>query len=79
VPGGLGDKHMKIKLLNDGGFDELAHVVFPIEVEGTDWEGCGFDVHESEFEKHGYDLTNKGGDDGLFYFSLIGEECEVVE
>lgn len=69
---------MKIKLLNDGGFEALSHVIFPIEVDGTDWAGCGFDVHESEFKKHGYDLTGKG-DDGLFYFSLISEECEVIE
>ena len=70
---------MKIKLLNDGGFDELSHVNFPVEVEGADWEGWGFDVHESEFEKLGYDLRGKGGYDGMFYFSLIREECEVVE
>lgn len=70
---------MKIRLLNDGGFDELHGVAFPVEVEGTDWEGCGFDVHESEFEKLGYELRGKGGDDGMFYFSLISEECEVAE
>lgn len=70
---------MRIKLLNDGGFNELSHVDFPVDVEGKDWEGCGFNVRESEFEKLGYNLRGKGGNDRIFYFSRIGGECEVAK
>lgn len=69
---------MKINLLHDGGFEELSSLTFPVEVEGEDWCGLGFDVHETEFDKHGLKLRNSSPEQ-TFYFSLQCEECEVVE
>lgn len=46
---------MKIKLLNDGGYGDMENVVFPVEVEATDWGGLGFDVSGAEIIRIGGD------------------------
>lgn len=69
---------MKIRLLNDGGFAELSSINFPVEVNGDDWLGNGFDVRETEFDKFGLKLRSEC-DDNMFYFSLANGECEVAE
>lgn len=69
---------MKIRLLNDGGYAELSSINFPVEVEGYDWAGKGFDVSETEFDKFGLKIRSEC-DDGMFYFSLAAGECEVAE
>lgn len=69
---------MKIRLLNDGGFAELSSINFPVEVNGNDWAGKGFDVSEEEFDKFGLKLRSECGN-RMFYFSLANGECEVAE
>lgn len=46
---------MKIKLLNDGGYSGMENVKFPVEVEGQDWLGLGYDVSGSELIRIGAD------------------------
>lgn len=46
---------MKIKLLNDGDYGDMANVIFPVEVEGENWLGFGFDVLGSEIIRVGGD------------------------
>lgn len=69
---------MKIRLLNDGGYAELSSINFPVEVDGYDWVGKGFDVSETEFDKFGLKIRSECDDD-VFYFSLAAGECEVAE
>ncbi|MFA1583723.1 hypothetical protein [Proteus mirabilis] len=74
---------MKIKLLNDGGYDSMGDVNFPVIVEGEGWEGLGFDV--LGFDVLGSELITIGADakyiinDEEYYFSLLEGECEVIE
>lgn len=44
---------MKIKLLNDGYYGDMENVIFPVEVEGEEWCGYGFDVLGSEIIRVG--------------------------
>lgn len=68
---------MKIRLLNDGGYAKLSSINFPVEVNGYDWAGKGFDVSETEFDKFGLKIRSECDD--VFYFSLAAGECEVAE
>lgn len=60
---------MKIRLLNDGGFPELADKKFPMEVDGKRWRNCGYDVPESEFG-----ISTDG-----WPFFFLDSEVEVIE
>lgn len=67
---------MKIKLLNDGGYEPLKYVKFPAVVEGKHYCGGGFGVP-------GYELIRIGGnaewlDHDYDYFFTI-QECEIVD
>ena len=66
----------KIKILNDGGFDYLTGVNFPIIVNGTPWGESGFDVDPMEFRQFGLIFDD---DCEPFYFSMLSGECEVME
>nr|DAO57785.1 MAG TPA: hypothetical protein [Caudoviricetes sp.] len=66
----------KIKILNDGGFDSLAGVNFPVIVNGTLCNNCGFDVDPMGFRQFGLIFDD---DYGPFYFSILTGECEVLE
>lgn len=70
---------MKIKLLNDGGYGDMEHVKFPVEVEATPCgDGFGFDVPSSELVRVG--ATELWWDrNQTYYFSSELGECEVVE
>lgn len=67
---------MKIKLLNDGGYNELRDVKFPV-VDGFEYDGIDHCVGVD-----GDELLRIGGDDCLRDYDLaflIGEECEIVD
>lgn len=70
---------MKIKLLNDGGYESLKEVKFPVVVNGFEYDDLEHCVGVM-----GNDLLRIGADDELMYDSvdlafLIGEECEIVD
>lgn len=70
---------MKIKLLNDGGYESLKDVKFPVLVEGFRYEGLKHAVGVK-----GGELLRIGGNGELVYEPcdlsfLIGEECEIVD
>lgn len=69
---------MKIKLLNDGGYEPLKHVKFPVLVEGF-----GYDNSDRCIGVTGGELLRIGGDiqyifEGDDLAFLIGEECEII-
>jgi len=73
---------MKIRLLNDGGYDELSSVPYPFEVEASPVGGIfGFDVHAGQFRRFGLAVDGDPQYDypGYYYFSLRRNECEVVK
>lgn len=70
---------MKIKLLNDGGYDSLKGVKFPVLVDGFRYEGVKYAVGVK-----GSELLRIGGSGEIIYEPcdltfLIGEECEIVD
>ncbi|MGL6296315.1 MAG: hypothetical protein ACRC3K_07920 [Plesiomonas sp.] len=68
---------MKVRLLNDGTYDELSHIEFPVEVE-AELDGCRqlFNIPWAELVRIG------AKDSGVDYGSLpfyVDTECELIE
>lgn len=59
---------MKIKLLNDGGYDDMENVKFPVEVEAADWFGLGFEVTGEELIRVGAS-AEYWGKSAVYYWS----------
>jgi len=72
---------MKIKLLNDGGWDFLDFVKFPVEVEGVIEHECGMGdvatITSAELKRIGATLNWRISDNNVWWFRL-GSECEVL-
>lgn len=70
---------MMVKLLNDGGYSELSHLNFPIEVSGEYFSVNG---SESLVDVDACELIRVGARwdacDGELSF-YVGTECEVIE
>lgn len=71
----------KIKLLNDGHYDHMGKIQFPVIVDGTEWRNasgniCGYDVKHTELSRIG--APNACGEDESLFW-LLGNECELVE
>lgn len=69
----------KIKLLNDGGYESLKNVKFPVVVNGFEYDGLEHCVGVM-----GNELLLIGADKDAMYDSvdlsfLIGEECEIAD
>lgn len=71
------DKMVKVRLLRDGGFKELNHLPFPMDVDAKiSKQGRGIDVHQSQF---GLKLSRSTTEtESLFFtnreYELITEE-----
>ena len=70
---------MKVRLLNDGGYREISHINFPVEVSGEYFPVNG---SESLVDVDACEIIKIGGDwdacDGELSF-YVGTECEVIE
>ncbi len=66
---------MRIKLLNDGGYGDMAAVSFPVEVDAVDWQGVGFDVSGAEIIRVGGDSLEWNSEHTYFW---PNEEVEVL-
>lgn len=69
---------MRVKLLNDGGYGELSHLTFPVEVEG----GYGRYRNKRLVEVSANEIVRIGAvgweiEDGELPF-FVGSECEVL-
>ncbi|MEM8184044.1 hypothetical protein Q4R69_20200 [Morganella morganii subsp. sibonii] len=69
---------MKVRLLNDGGYNSLETVEFPVIVDGFYYD----DVKHC-IGVRGDELLSIGGDSSCIFSKddlsfLLGEECEVV-
>lgn len=74
---------LKVKLLNNGEFETLEHLQFPIEVNGTK-HGDGYlvevpvntliDINNTDSEALRRDVSPYD-----FYLFEIGSECEVID
>lgn len=81
---------MKIKLLNDCGYRGFVNAKFPMLIdlkddEFEDYCGLGFDIKTSAIPYYspecgiGDDDYNQDSEDDYLYFSLVSNECEVIE
>lgn len=64
---------MKIKLRNDGTYGDMGGVRFPVEVEGTNWFDCGFEVSGAEILRVG-GTPGRWNKDEIYYW----ENSEVI-
>lgn len=73
---------MKIKLLNDGGWDFLYRVKFPVEVKGVIDHVTGLgqcaNISTVELKRIGAKFDWDVEDDCVWSF-YIGSECEVLK
>lgn len=79
---------MRVRLLNDGGFESIAGLDFPVEVEAELYTRAKFSSHSitvpnSEFEKLGvsqHALLAEGAtpEEGLLFFQ-DDDEYEILE
>lgn len=68
---------MKVKLLNDGGYGDMADVKFPVIVDAARY-GCGFDVNASELYRVGAKPGTFGASKS-WHFLEKSEAEEVAE
>lgn len=69
---------MKIKLLNDGGYEDMDNVKFPVTVDAKKNKN-----HGNLYGVYGRDLISIGAkkffDKNYLYHFELGSECEVIE
>lgn len=65
---------MRVRLLNDGGYDALSHIEFPVDVIAKPYNYDLADVDKSEIIRIGATWPHESS---LSFW--IGSECEVIE
>ena len=65
---------MKVRLLNNGGYDALSHIEFPVDVIAKPYNDDLADVDGSELIRIGATWLHESS---LSFW--IGSECEVIE
>lgn len=71
----------QIILLNDGHYDFMDNIQFPVTVEGTEYRDAyvgiyGYDISHAELSRIG---APNACDEGDSLFWVLGDECQVID
>lgn len=76
---------MRVRLLNDGGYNDGENVKFPVVVDGEEFhnnlgELCGVNILIQKLNEVGFEFSIfNDEDDETLFFSLTKGECEIVD